>query len=111
MGTGSVKMRQMVEKRIVRALIRDALAAGYSLNVHNGGDTNELPAPSTSAKEVLAVMFATDDEHLLYHRDGKRVGWVWLVYGNDGGEYVINDYTCNLEHVMQGADAVSARYQ
>jgi hypothetical protein len=106
----SVKMRQRVEKMIARRLIRDAISAGYTINVYNGGDTNELPEPSDNLKTILGAMFATDDERLLLYKEGRRCGWVWFVYGNDGWD-VISDYTTNLEHIMDGANKVSQRYQ
>ena len=105
----SVKMRQHVERQIARRLILDGLAAGYSLSVDNGGDEDEI-APSHKCKEILDAMFATDDEHLKFHKDGKYVGWVYFVYGNDGYD-VISDYTVNLEHVMAGVEKLSDKYQ
>ncbi len=105
----SVKMRQHVERLIARALIKDALAAGYSINIDNGGDTFELPEPSVDIKKILETMFATDDEKLIFYKDGKRAGWVWFVYGNDGYD-AICDYTTNLDHIMGGANKMSDRF-
>lgn len=105
----SVVMRQEVERKIAEAVITDALAAGYSLNVHNGGDGPELPAPTTDKAAVLDAMFATDDESLQFYKDDKRVGWVWFVYGNSGWD-VIADYTTKLEHVMGNAQKLSDHY-
>ena len=105
----SATMRRIVEREIAAALIADGLAAGYAIAVNNGGDEDELP-PSTDAEAILAAMFATDDEHLHFYKDGKRAGWVWFVYGNDGWD-VISDYSTRLEHVMAGAQKVSARYE
>ncbi|MBY0525566.1 MAG: hypothetical protein K2R98_19330 [Gemmataceae bacterium] len=106
----SVNMRRMVEKRIARRLILDAIQAGYSININNGGDSWELPTPSVKVTDILKAMFATDDEHLIFYKDGKRAGWVWFVYGNDGWD-VISDYSMNLEHIMAGANKVSEHYQ
>lgn len=105
----SVQMRQRVEKIIARRVVLDAINAGYALNINNGGDTNEMPQNSTKAKDVLAEMFATDDEHLLFYKNGKCVGWVYFVYGNDGYD-VVSDYTTNLDEVMNGANELSNRY-
>jgi len=105
----SVKMRQMVEKRIARRVILDALAAGYTLNVNNGGDTHELPAPSDKVKVILGAMFAADEDYLIFYKEGKKVGWVWLIYGNSGWD-VVSDYTCNLEDVMKGASDLADKY-
>ena len=106
----NVKMRQLVERRIARRLVMDAIAVGYAINIDNGGDDYELPAPSVKTKEILDTMFATDDEKLVMFKDGKRMGWVWFVYGNDGWD-VISDYTTNLEHIMAGASPLSDKYQ
>lgn len=114
----SVKMRQRVEREIASRLIKDAIAAGYSINVYNGGEMKEngsdmeLPKPSVKAKEILGAMFATDDEKLYLFKPGKKdwFGWVYFIYGN-GGYDVISDYTTNLEHIMGGANKVSDKYQ
>lgn len=102
-------MRQTVERKIARKLIKDALVAGYSLGVNNGGDEDEIGS-STDAKAVLNAMFATDQDHLIFYRDNKRIGWALFVYGNDGWD-VISDYTTNLEAVMAGAQKISEQYQ
>jgi hypothetical protein len=98
-----------VGRMVVRRLILDARAAGYSFNVNNGGDTNELPEPTANVRRIMESLFATDEEHLLLYRDGKRVGWVQLVHCNSGWD-VISDYTTNLEAVMSGASALADRY-
>jgi hypothetical protein len=105
----NVKMRQRLEKMIARRVILDAIQAGYALNINNGGDENELPAPSMKVKEVLAAMFATDDEYLGYYKDGIQVGWVLFVHGNDGHD-VVSDYTVSLEPVMKGASTLADKY-
>ncbi len=105
----SVKMRQEVERKIAEALIQEALDAGYSISVNNGGDDDEID-PSTKKDVILNAMFATDEEHLFfYDEEGKRKGWVFLVYGNDGWD-VISDYTTNLGHVMNEANKISEHY-
>lgn len=106
----AVKKRQAVEKRIARQVITDAIKDGYSLNVFNGGDTYELPAPSTKVKDILGAMFATDDERLYFWKDGKRCGWVWFVYGNDGWD-VVCDHSENVQHIMGGAEALADKLQ
>jgi hypothetical protein len=104
----SVEMRQEVERKIAAALITQSLAAGYRLTIDNGG--GEEFAPSTDAEHILREMFATDEEHLLfYNEEGKKVGWVYFVYGNDGWD-VISDYSTNLEPVMTEANKISEYY-
>jgi len=98
-------------KAIVRRIIKDALAQGYALNLSNGGDGMELPAPTTKFKEIDAACYATDDEHLYFYKDGKRVGWVWLIYANSSWE-VITDYTANdaTEAILKGANELAEKY-
>jgi hypothetical protein len=104
----SVKMRQRVERNIARRLILDGLAAGYTIKVHNG---EELLMPFNQvAKQILSLMFSVDEEHLLFYKDDKKIGWVLFVYGNDGWD-VISDYSTNLEDIMAGARKVSDTYQ
>ena len=100
----NVNMRQMVEKRIARRFINDAIAAGYTLTVNNGEETPIRN--SAECAKILKEMFATDEEYLYVLKDGKAIGWVFFVYGNDGYD-VISDYTCNLEPIMQGVTELS----
>lgn len=108
--SGSVKMRQRVERMIARRVILDGKRAGYQFNVHNGGDGYELPSPTDDVKLLLKTMFATDDEYLHFFKDGKLFGWVYFVYGN-GGWDVVSDYTTNLVTVMVGANKLASQYQ
>lgn len=106
----SVKMRQEVERKIAEAVIDEALKQGYRLNVENGGDKFELPEPTTDRDKILEVMFATDDEHLFFYKEGKKsVGWVWFIYGNSGWD-VISDHSTNLASIMGPADKISDHY-
>ena len=99
---------ERVERVIIRRAILDALHAGYTLNLNNGGDTHEFKEPQTKCKVILAEMFATCDEHLIYYKDGKRVGWAYFVHGN--GWCVLGDYSTNLEDVLKGACALADKY-
>lgn len=101
-----ITMRQKLERKIARALILQGLAAGYAIVVDNGEE--ETP-PLDSVTKILKAMFATDEEHLRFFKDGKYIGWVFFVYGNDGWD-VINDYTINLEPIMTGANRISDQY-
>jgi hypothetical protein len=94
-----------IEKTIVAMIVEDALAAGYSVTLNNGGDTDELENSKDKA-QILAAMFATDDERLTFHSDASRVGWVYFVYGNDGWD-VVNDCieSEHMKKIMARADA------
>jgi hypothetical protein len=92
------------DEAMVRKVIADALAAGYTLSVWDGEE--ETLTNSSDADALFKAMMTTDQDHLYFLRDGKSVGWVFFVYGESGWD-VINDYTVNLEEVLKGADALS----
>jgi len=105
----NVKTRQGIERRIARKFLKIALAAGYAISLDNGGDDFEFEN-STDFKFIVGEMFATDDERLYLSKDGKRCGWVYFVYGNDGWD-VIADYTVNLEDLMPEVSALSDKLE
>ena len=105
----NVKTRQRIEKQIARKFLRIALAAGYAISLDNGGDDFEFK-DSTDFKYIVGEMFATDEEHLHLSKDGKRSGWVFFVYGNDGYD-VICDYTMNLEPLMPEVEKLSEKLE
>jgi len=108
-----VKTRQLIEREIAERVIADALAAGYSLGVHDGEEITIHH--STDAAAVLSAMFTTDEDRLfIYKQDGPQgkrdwFGWVFFIFGNDGWD-VVNDYTTNLAGIMVGADALAERW-
>lgn len=103
----SIRMRQHVERLIARRLILDGLRAGYTISVDNGEDGATMPAQNVTA--IMAIMFETDEEYLIFQKTNGFRGWVRLIYGNDGWD-VINDYTVNLDHIMGGANALADKY-
>lgn len=103
----NVRIRTAIEKAIAEQCVTDLLTAGYELAVNNGGDEDEVKVTNgltekTARGRILSGMFATDDEYLRVYENGKPVGWVHFVYGNDGVD-VISDYTVNLEEVLTGS--------
>jgi hypothetical protein len=117
----SVKMRQEVERKIIRRFVKDALAAGYRLAVSldRGYDTDEMLLGSRDVTAILEAATAGDDCHIFVQpgdgptldENGRVVsrGHVYLVFGNDGYD-VISDYTTNLESLLAGANEVADRY-
>lgn len=105
-----IEDRQRIERRIVRRVVLDLIAAEYRLNLDNGGETWELAEWSTDAKKVLAAMFATDEERLHCRKNENDRGWVFFVYGNDGPD-VICDYTTNLEPILKNAEALAEKLE
>jgi hypothetical protein len=101
---------KQIGRRIVRRLISDAIKAGYTINVYNGDDDDlELPAPSAKLGEIMGALFATFDEHIFLFRNGKRVGWIYLVHPN--GADVITDYSRNLDPIVAGAIGLGNKWQ
>src|SRR5262249_6577904 len=99
------KLIRELEERIASVIIEDALAAGYLLSVYDGEDY--VLVRSKDKVAVLAAMFSTDEDYLVVYRPGqRRAGWVRFVYGNSGLGGVC-DYTCNLEHIMAGGEALA----
>lgn len=106
----STHERCRIEREIATKIVDDALAAGYSISVDNGGDEYEIKE-STDKNAILAVMFATDEERVILSKDGKHhSGWVYLVYGNDGWD-VVCDYSTNIKDVLAGADVLADKYE
>lgn len=81
-----------IEHRIAKTLINEALKRGWTLTVNDGEET--VLWHSTDAKAIWRAMHSTEEEYLhFYDKDQKRIGWVWLVYGN--GEDLITDHVDN----------------
>jgi len=107
MSVASVSFRQRVERIVVSKIISEAKAAGYTLSVHDGQEL--VVKHSTSRKDILAAMFSVDEEHLIINKDGKRLGWIFLVYGNSGWD-VICDHSTNLEELLKPVQALADKY-
>jgi hypothetical protein len=107
----AIKRRHEVEVKIVKKTVADLIAAGYLLNVNDGGDELVLKEPSTDVKALHDALINTDEDFLLVYKAGekKRFGWVRFVYGNDGWD-VINDYTTNLDPVMEGINKYADKF-
>ena len=109
----STKVRRM-ERMIVTKLVEDALDLGYMVVLHDGEDKVAdafMDGNTTKEHEVAQIirMFrATDEERLIFFKDGKRVGSLLLVYGNDGHD-VIADHTANdeMDKIVSGASALA----
>jgi len=96
----NVKLRQSIERRIVRRLVSDILGAGYEISID---ETQEHA--SANRAEILGNLFQMDEDRIYVHRAGeaKPFAWVFLVYGNDGWD-AISDYTTNIEALVAGAN-------
>jgi hypothetical protein len=102
----SVKLRQELERKIVTRVIKDGIAAGFTIDVYDGEEF--VLKGSTDVKKILSVMFTTDEDSLYLKKYG-IAGWVAFIYGNDGHD-VIHDYSTNLEDVLKGAEELADSY-
>lgn len=87
------------ERPVVSMLIREALAAGYTISVNDGEEwTVKRSTSGSDIREALCT--AEDDTLLLRDSEGKKVGHFWLIY-NNGSEgdpiIVITDYSATPE--------------
>lgn len=83
------------ERHIVK-IVSLAIERGFSVGVNDGEET--VLTNSKDVETILKVLFSTDEDYLLFYREGEtnHFGWVWLLYGN-GPDEVVSDYSTNLE--------------
>ncbi|HCN5947580.1 TPA: hypothetical protein N6Z09_004296 [Escherichia coli] len=105
----NVTTRQSIEHRIVEKAARCLIAAGYSVEVFDGEETAQ--AATTDMKLIKAALYSTDEDYLMaFDTTGKRIGWVRMIYGNDGWD-VMADYTTNLEDVLTDANKLADKLE
>lgn len=92
--------RMTTEGKIVRKVIEAMLEKGFTVDLNDGEETTVRR--STSLDEVMQAAFSTDEDYLIARdkETGKRVGHVYLVYGNCGYD-VVSDYSTSLEAMMR----------
>jgi hypothetical protein len=75
------------ERFVVKQIVGRALDKGYLLTAYDG---EEYPIKNSDDLEaVMAGLGHCDDEWLIVsNADGKRIGAIYLVYGNDADEVV-----------------------
>jgi hypothetical protein len=101
----NIATRQMIERGVIKRSVRAALDAGHVISVHDGGETTVFG--SRSFAEIVRATMTTDEDSLrIRAADGRRVGAVFLVYGNDGFD-VIADHTDTPEmaELLRDAEA------
>lgn len=70
-----------IERRIATRLVDDALAAGYSISVHDGEEW--ALKQSSDRATILNAMGSTDSDKLRFRKDGEVIGTVLLIWGNE----------------------------
>lgn len=106
----TVKRRQLIERRIIRCLVRDMISDGLWISVFDGEATTVKR--SRDVAEIMGALQTVDEESLIVRRapGAPPIGSVFLVYGNDGWD-VIADYSIALDRYMPGADTEAHRLE
>ncbi|MER8641018.1 hypothetical protein [Mesorhizobium sp. M1252] len=82
----------ITEKRIITAILKRALAAGYSVSVFDGEEW--ALRRSVDLEAITAECHATDETTLrFWDATRNQMGSIWLVHGNE--DDVISDHTDN----------------
>ena len=83
------------ERKVARKLVRDVLAAGYSISVNDGEEWTVSRA--TTCMPIFNALCTTGEDILqLYDADHHGAGCFYLVWGNEeSGECLISDFTAN----------------
>jgi hypothetical protein len=95
-----------LETQVLTTLIDGLIEEGYRITVSYGeGDYGARK--SANRDEILASMWACDEEWLHVTKDNKYVGQVFLIYGECGYD-VICDNSISLQDTkgMKAADAL-----
>lgn len=91
-----VRARIAVERRIVRSLVDEFSAQGFTFKVDDGGEEH---IPADTVAEAMDALLNTDEDQLGIVKDGEVIGWIVLTYGNDGWD-VMSDWHTNLDQYM-----------
>lgn len=84
------------ERRIVGRLVRDLLAAGHALSVHDGEET--VVTKCREEEIIFNALASTDCDTLYVHKADRSRSFVLLIWGN--GRDIISDYGVSLEPVI-----------
>ena len=101
--------RILIERSVIRKTIRDILASHgetYSISVYDG---EQIAISKSRDIDLIMDNIGQCDEEWLHVFAGERkLGYVYLVYGNDGWD-VLADSSANAELVslMTGAEQLS----
>lgn len=104
----AVILRQLVERAIVRCLVVTILdcASNYSVSVFDGAET--ALSKSRNIDEIMGAIMSTDMDSLNLHEGTRYVGFVSLVYGNDGWDVIAdNSDTPEVNRVVADAEVLA----
>lgn len=85
-------IKQAVELRKAHLnLIKYSLEKGHSITVHYG-DGDDGVTKSTDYEKIKEASEACDESYILiYDHNRKRIGWAWVIFGNEDNE-LVSDY-------------------
>lgn len=110
----NLETRIKIENRIGRAIVKNAIARGYSITIDNGGgwDGDFEIEKETKLTKAYKALRATDEETLIFFKGDQRVGAVKLVYGNDGWD-TIADHSISYEvhKILEPALDLAAKFE
>jgi len=81
-----------IEKQVIFTLVNECMNRGYRVSIWDGGEW--VLESSASKTRIMQNLGHSEEEVLRITEDGKLVGKVLLVYGNEP-YYVISDHTSN----------------
>jgi len=105
-----------IERAIVKTIIQDALDLGYTVIHNDGEEVTSRAEPQYDREKTIVEMMDNirhcDEEYLTIGKNGKRIGGIFLVYGNDGYD-VICDHTDNEEmtEILAGANKLAETFE
>ena len=93
----SIRRRILVERAIIRALIKGLLEIGAKLSIDDG----DCEHHSSDLNALMADVGACDEEWLRVSLNGQR-GFFFFVYGNDGWDVIADNsqWLEDLDHVI-----------
>lgn len=89
---------QTIESQLIAKLLDILLLSSFTFSVSDGEETTLKRSRDKQA--IMGALRTTDEDFLTIHNaEGKRLGSISFVYGNDGWD-VINDYSASLSDIL-----------
>lgn len=100
-----LEARMAMERRMVRRLIRTAIAAGWAIRGVNDGEEFQSV---TTEHAIMDAVFSVDEASIFFKK-GEAKGSAYIVLGNDGWDCIADNTIGALfvEEVMNPMDAYS----
>lgn len=90
--TATIKQATEMRKAHLN-LARYCLDKGYSITVDYGDGEEDACTKSKDYAEIKEHVEACDEAYMhIYNTENRRVGWAWVIFGNDDNE-LVSDYS------------------